>query len=232
MSNLLETLILVLPGLVSVYVQSAIGPARDRPPSDYERTVLGLACNIPALLVAWGALSLRQRKSMSLQDFESAVLHMPCILYYLVFSLIAAWFLAVVWDGYLREMFTRVTNSYRAGRRPRSSPETVWEQFFGPEPEAFIRIYPIGERDKFVLGNVRAGWRPGDVDKAILFDATEELRLWDGWFGNPERTYVDTVTKMVYEWYPASAWADAQRRAEEYQASLTSLEEPEEEGSA
>lgn len=222
LDSLLGILVLVLPGMVAFYFLRNVGPVENRLISDYEKTVIGLLLNIPGLAFSWFALFVYKRRVVPFSEFQSILMKMPYFLLYIIFAFTIGILVALVWEKYGRHFFGRLINKTRADQgRPLSSDKSPWEEFFGSEESRFFRVYPIGEREKFVLGEVNNAFVPGERDQGIFLTVTGELAQWEKFFPFPERTYVDAITKMVYEMYPASAWEEAKRRASKESPNLS-----------
>lgn len=214
--NLLGTILLVLPGIVALYLAKMIGPSDSKPSTDFEKTIIGLLFNIPGFLFVWGMASIRSHQKLSLLEFEAAILRMPCFIYYMILVFCVALLVALWWDKYGREYILSWIDKNREGQRPAIGSATAWEEFVGSEKEAIVRVYQIDKKECAVVGIFKASWMPGDQEKGILLTCTDQFQPWNEWLEKPIRTYVDTASKMVYEFFPPSAYEDAKRRAEEY----------------
>jgi len=214
--NLLGTILLVLPGIIASYLARMIGPSESKTSTDFEKTVIGLLFSIPGILLTWGAASIRFHKKLSIIDFEAITLKMPCFIFYILTVFIVALLIALWWEKQGRRFILNWTYKKRDGLRPVLSSESAWEKFVGSEKEAIIRVYQIDKKECAIVGLFEASWTPGAQDKGMLLICTEQFQAWNGWLEKPERTYVDTVTKTVYEFFPPSAYEDAKRRAEEF----------------
>jgi hypothetical protein len=214
---LIGNIIFVLPGLVAYFITRRIGPAESKPRPDFEKTAIGLLYNIPGLLLMWLGISIGMGKAVSFQSFQSKVLSMPYLLIYLLVVFISALISALLWDDRGQNLLDKWVNKKRLdANRPIAYDISTWEEFFNASDQAFFAIYPLGEKNKMIFGYVHRAFQTGDQDKGVVLKNTEELKEWFNWFGKPILTYVDIVTKTVYEYYPASAWEDAKRRVEEH----------------
>lgn len=212
MENLLAIIILVLPGIAASYIAKMLGPSESKPTSDYEKTVIGLVFSIPGILITWGIASIFLCGATNFRNFQNQILYMPNFLIYIITVFFVALVIAFLWDKKVREKILNWTNRRRDGKRPLIYYETAWEQFVGKEKEGFIRVYQIDKKDCSVIGIFDSSWMPGDQEKGILLKCTEELKEWNTWFENPIRTYIDTNTKTVYEYFPKTAFNDAKEK--------------------
>lgn len=89
---------------------------------------------------------------------------------------------AYAWDKFGRKLTNTVLNKYRKRNdRPHGSDKTPWEAFLGTETNTILRIYPIGEREKFIIGDVKNTFIPGETDKGIYMRATHGRTRGVGW---------------------------------------------------
>ncbi|HJV46637.1 MAG TPA: hypothetical protein VJ824_13060 [Bacillota bacterium] len=213
MDTLLGTIFLVLPGIIAFYIYKMIGPTSSKAMTDYERTIYGLIYNIPGMLLAWGILSINSHQKLKFDEFKNIIFVMPCIIFYFAFVLCTAIFCAYWWHEKGHEFLLKWVNKGREVNRPRIMSVTPWEQFVGNEKEGLLKIYPIGEENKAIIGIFSLSWMPGDTEKGVLLYDTDWLTQYNDWLKTPQRTYVDTVTKTVYEFYLLSDYNEARERA-------------------
>lgn len=213
LDNLISIIILVLPGLIGYFFLGNIGPAENKDLSDYEKTVTGLMLNVPGLIIVWAIVCFRRHQRLSLSKFLTILMNFPDFIYYLLSVLFISVILAAIWNFGLKKLFGWFVNFVRkTSGRALNSEEMPWEGFIGGQLEGLMRIYPLGEREKFILGIIKVVSVPGGHDNGILLSGTEQLKELDDHFVAPLRTYVDPASQMVYQIFPATALDDALRR--------------------
>lgn len=217
LNSVLSTLVLILPGLTAYSVVRQTAPSDGKQYSDLDKTITGLLCNVPSLVLAWLIVSLYFHTSVDFAKFSSALLsNVGVFILYVGFSFALAWVAATWWEDKGQDKIKKWVNRKRVARlRPMIFRESAWEAFFGTEEEAIFCVYPMGRRKDAVVGMIERSFQTGEVNKGLFLKISGELTPWKDWLGNPERTYVDIASQTVYEMFPMTAIHDARHRETE-----------------
>lgn len=206
-TNVFVTITFFLPGFIAKWTSNYMnGATNDN--SELEKTIVALSWNVPPIFIAWITLSLKEdhwqlKNFLSTSGLIAEIQKMPCMLYYFIFALIWAFIIGRLIERIARAILTRLIAKNREKNGLPNIVDTglAWERFIGAEEEVVLKTYPIADPTKAVVGTLRSAYRPGDIHKGVTLEMTDKSKLLLPYLVNPERTFIDFESQLVFEIY-------------------------------
>jgi len=142
MNSLLVTILLVLPGFVTMMIVESIGPSTERTLSDLERTLLGVLFTLPSSTLSWFVMSwIRWQPITSMNTFITLFSNVPFDLCYVAAQLAISWWVAHQWVFRWRVKLENHINWHRAKHGlQRINHRPPYEEFFSTAHNPIIEI--------------------------------------------------------------------------------------------
>lgn len=198
--NALETtLLFVFPGVLAMLFVRQFGPSGSQTLSDFEITLYGSALGIPIfvflfILRNWIVGSVPFSKFITDSETQSGIIE------YLIASIIIAFIFGVVIGKWLRKTFDAFINVIRH-RDSKKHSESVWDAFAGNRSEALVRVYALGDKESSYIGILKRWSDIGDTESAIMIMHADEFSVLNPYLKYPKRSYLNTATNTVYEYF-------------------------------
>ena len=199
LTNVLITITFFLPGFLAKFVSDYLSQAKDAK-SEVQITIFAILWNVPGIFGGWVVFSFVRKQLLTSQQFTHVLQALPWMLVYFVG--------ATVLDYLIGRGVLAIARHFLSGRLDRVRTETglqkltdglPWEKFLGVEDNAVIKIYPIGDKSKTLIGVLETAYQPGEEQRGItLLETAQYQDLLDA-LTIRSRTFLEFDSQLVFE---------------------------------
>jgi len=205
MGNLIQTMVIVLPGFAAMIISGTIGPGPEKNLSDFEKAMYGVLFNIPIGIITWAVLSLLQQNLItSYSTLQSLFGNIPFDIGYAVGQFLLAWYVAYQWVFKWRERTERFVNKQRGKRGlPDTNHQAPYEGFFANSESPIIEICGLKDNTVYHRGILKKASSIGSPKQMIMTEDDYRLPWLDTLKVHPRATLAMLSDGLVLKKYEA-----------------------------
>ncbi|QQE81539.1 hypothetical protein GI364_24885 (plasmid) [Alicyclobacillus sp. SO9] len=192
-------------------VADHFGKASAKKMSDYEKTLFGIAWSVPIMLVVWRLYVWILRPHVGLQTFILGLSPKYHAIWYLGTASIVA-LIAGYMYGKLGVSLVEFLINLLRGKDSFSYSTSVWETFSGNREEALIRVINLANPTQPYLGTLDRWSTSTESENGLLLKNTDEMVRLNKYLRYPIRTYYNTATNTVYEYFTLNQEKEALKK--------------------